>query len=579
MPFQYKGERTMTWSVKERKKECEPDYLFQVFSEKEWEEYPFAGEEKLQWFRDARLGLFFHVGISAVGGVDIGWPRQTHKLPDPGQGTVPDEVYDSWAGQIKMENFHAEEWIDLAIKGGFRYVVIITKHHDGFHMWDTAWSEYKITNAPMGRDYLKELIDACHERKMPVGLYYSQRDWHHEDYEPVDAAIAERSENIPFYRIKDGQEWRYGKRHPDYIRYLHRTVLELMKKYGKIDILWWDACWFGGMFTEPMWETLKLEKEVRKCQPHILINNRASVPGDFDTPECRVGFMQRDRAWETCMPMGREWAWTGNGLKPWEEIMHEFLYSVCGDGNYLLSIGARPDGKIAPEETEYIIRTGKWMKQYGESIYGTRSGPWNPGNYGGSTFRGKTIYLHLLNRPLQEKLILPFPTEGGKVQEITCMSGSMPDIILEKGKLELTNICIPETCVDLILRIQMENEMELSLQGIDVEQPLDCFRKEPALYGSVLAFCGEEKKEFFCDLGQLHKATGIHGEFRRGKLALALSADGISWETCNTGEWGIGKPQLILKSYEAGMESVGKTARFIRIKAENEMKNIEVFGF
>ena len=165
------------------------------------------------------------------------------------------------------------------------------------------------------------------------------------------------------------------------------------------------------------------------------------------------------------------------------------------------------------------------------------------------------------------------------MQEITCMSGSMPDIILEKGKLELTNICIPETCVDLILRIQMENEMELSLQGIDVEQPLDCFRKEPALYGSVLAFCGEEKKEFFCDLGQLHKATGIHGEFRRGKLALALSADGISWETCNTGEWGIGKPQLILKSYEAGMESVGKTARFIRIKAENEMKNIEVFGF
>ena len=92
--------------------------------------------------------------------------------------------------------------------------------------------------------------------------------------------------------------------------------------------------------------------------------------------------------------------------------MHEFLYSVCGDGNYLLSIGAMPDGKIAPEETEYIIRTGKWMKQYGESVYGTRSGPWNPGNYGGSTFRGKTIYLHLLNRPLQEKLILPFPIEG-----------------------------------------------------------------------------------------------------------------------------------------------------------------------
>ncbi len=108
-------------------------------------------------------------------------------------------------------------------------------------------------------------------------------------------------------RDKGWEGMRYGKRHPDYIRYLHRTVLELMKKYGKIDILWWDACWFGGMFTESMWETLKLEKEVRKCQPHILINNRASVPGDFDTPECRVGFMQRNRAWK---PACR---WAGNG--------------------------------------------------------------------------------------------------------------------------------------------------------------------------------------------------------------------------------------------------------------------------
>lgn len=125
-------------------------------------------------------------------------------------------------------------------------MVIITKHHDGFHMWDTQYSEYKITNAPMGRDYLKELIDACHAKNMPVGLYYSQRDWHHEDYEPVDTQAAERCDEIPFFKMKEGKAWRYGARHPEYIKYLHNTVLELMNKYGKIDILWMDAAGLVG---------------------------------------------------------------------------------------------------------------------------------------------------------------------------------------------------------------------------------------------------------------------------------------------------------------------------------------------
>ena len=129
---------------------------------------PICGGEKLKWFRDAKLGLFLHVGISALGKVDIGWSRKTHKLPDPGEGPIPDEVYDGWANEIKMEDFDADEWIDLAISGGFKYVVIITKHHDGFHMWDTEYSDYKITNAPMARDYIKELTDACHKKGTPM---------------------------------------------------------------------------------------------------------------------------------------------------------------------------------------------------------------------------------------------------------------------------------------------------------------------------------------------------------------------------------------------------------------------------
>ena len=457
----------MSYSVlrKEGKKHL-PAHLFQEFSQEEWESYPFAGEEKLRWFRDAKLGLFFHVGISALGKVDIGWSRHTHKLPDPGTGPIPDEVYDGWAEQIKMEAFDADEWIDLAVRSGFKYVVIITKHHDGFHMWDTAYSDYKITNAPMGRDYLGELITACNKREMPVGLYFSQRDWHHPDYEPVDTENAVRMDHPPFFEMKDGQSFRCGAKHAGYIRYMHSAVLELMQKYGKIDILWWDACCYDGMFREEMWDALALEKKVRELQPHILINNRASVPGDFDTPEGHVGFVQRSRAWETCMPLGNHWAWTGEGIKSFKAILHQFIQTVSGDGNYLLSIGTMPNGKLPPEESERMLALGDWLKLYGEAVYGTRSGPWNPGRYGGSVYRDDTVYLHLLASP--ESGVLRLPLGDYRIAQIECLTEEKPAIEICDNVLCIT---LPEEdFTDVIVRIKMKEAVRVSDEGIAAEE-------------------------------------------------------------------------------------------------------------
>ena len=442
----------MSYSViKKEGQEHTPRHLFTAFSEEEWNAYPFAGEEKLKWFRDAKLGLFFHVGISALGKVDIGWSRHTHKLPDPGEGKIPDDVYDGWAEQIRMEAFDAEEWISLAKENGFRYVVIITKHHDGFHMWDTAYSDYKITNAPMGRDYLGELIAACHTLQMPVGLYYSQRDWHHPDYAPIDPALADRIPDVPFYRMKDGGAPKAGKTHADYIRYMHSAVRELMQKYGKIDILWWDSACYNYMFTKEMWDSYTVEREVRALQPHILINNRASVPGDFDTPECHVGFLQRERAWETCAPLGGGWAWTGDGCRPFRAILHEMVQSVCGDGNYLLSIGAMPSGEISPEDRAGLGQLGAWMRKYGESLYGTRSGPWNPGALGGSVYKNSTVYLHLLNRP--EGNVLRLPLGNYRIGEVSCMTSEKPTIQADNGCLIIT---FPEGDFDdMIVKLRM----------------------------------------------------------------------------------------------------------------------------
>lgn len=154
---------------------------YNYFSDEEWNSYLFAKQEDSKWFHDAKYGLFLHVEISAIGMVDISWSRKTHKLPDPPSGfkSVPDEKYDSWAKKLAFPKFNAKEWASIAKENGFKYVVIITKHHDGFHMWDTAYSDHKITNSPFGRDYLKELIDAFREAGLKIGVYYSKRDWTH----------------------------------------------------------------------------------------------------------------------------------------------------------------------------------------------------------------------------------------------------------------------------------------------------------------------------------------------------------------------------------------------------------------
>lgn len=455
----------MCWSllVKEGQK-YEYSGDFQPFTEEEWEKYPFANEEKLKWFRDAKLGLFFHVGISCMGKVDIGWSRHTHKLPDPGVGPIADEVYDGWAKEIRMEDFSADEWIDLAIAGGFKYVVIITKHHDGFNMWDTAYSDYKITNSPMARDYLGELIDACHRKNMPVGLYYSQRDWTHPDYEPVDVNDSVQIPDTLCYMTKDGKPSHAGKNHHKYISYMHNSVLELMEKYGKIDILWWDSAWWGGMYKADMWDSKTIEEKVRAKQPDIIINNRASLPGDFDTPEGRIGFVQRNRAWETCMPLGNEWAWTGNGIKPFKVVLDQFIHAVCGDGNYLLSIGCMPNGKIAPEETESMLKLGDWLKKYGHTVYGTRSGPWNPSVFGGSVYKDDNIYVHIVSRPESGKVILPL--EDNAVKSVECLTG-------ENVKTEITDsnliITVPESdFTDIILSIKTDAPVKVKTEGVNV---------------------------------------------------------------------------------------------------------------
>lgn len=282
----------------------------QPFTDVEWDASNFAAPADLQWFRDAKYGMFIHFGLSTHDNKNLSWGTcYTRKAPDTGNGPVPDEVWQNWPNELRMEKFNARDWVATALAAGFKYLVAVAKHHEGFHMWDTAYSEFKVTNTPFKRDYLEELAKACNEAGLPFGIYYSQRDWYHPDYMPVDP-MKVTLDGVR-WGLKPGETSPLGESHRKYIEYQFNVCRELCTKYGKVDIFWWDAAWWGGMFTAEMWDGEKLTRELRTLQPGVLMNNRCSVPGDFDTPEQQLGFYQDWRPWESCMCLETGWSYTG----------------------------------------------------------------------------------------------------------------------------------------------------------------------------------------------------------------------------------------------------------------------------
>ncbi len=399
----------------------EPAHLYHEFSQAAWDSYVRASEESVRRFRDARYGLFIHYGLSSFKGADLSWSRRTHAFPDPGQGTIPDAEYDGFAERFRMERFDSTAWVRMARQAGMKYIVVVAKHHDGFHMWDTAHSDFKISNAPFGRDYLAELAAACRRERMPLGVYYSQRDWHHPDYQPLDPAVAGPSAEPPYWRLIRNVSRRAGPRHEAYIRYLHRTVRELLTGYGRIDFLWWDALWWGGMYHADMWRSAEIEREARRLQPGILINNRAGLPGDYDTPEQRLGMFQAYRPWESCISLGPHWAWSPGEVKSKREIVRLLVGTASGDGNLLISTGARADGSFDPTHVRRLLDVGDWLRTYGFTIYGTRGGPWKPGVWGGSTQAEGLAYLHVLEWP---DGALELPDLGRDVRDVRLITSA-----------------------------------------------------------------------------------------------------------------------------------------------------------
>lgn len=332
------------------------------------EKKPIGNEKKIEEWKDARFGMFIHWGPVTLKGTEIGWSRGRE---------IPVGEYDNLYKQFDAKNFNADDWVSVAKAAGMKYIILTTKHHDGFCLWNTRQTDYNIMNSPLKRDVVKELAEACKKQGIQFGTYYSTCDWHHPDFpltSPGGSVTREKSDLEA------------------YTTYLKKQVAELLLNYGPLYVLWFDV--------PQKFDAVRGQGVIdfaHQIQPDIIINNRTGAKGDFDTPEQRVGGFQNTHPWETCMTIADQWAWKPNDkVKSLEQCLQTLVRSAGGDGNLLFNVGPMADGRIEPLQIERLKEMGQWLQKYGYTIYETRGGPFKPADWGVSTRKGNSVYLHIL---------------------------------------------------------------------------------------------------------------------------------------------------------------------------------------
>ena len=356
-----------------------------------------AEKSYMQWFTEARFGMFIHWGIYAIPARGE-WVKQ--------QESIPDEQYQPYYESFDPIHYDPRKWAQAAKAAGMKYAVMTAKHHDGFCLFDSQYSDYKATNTPAGRDLIREYVEAFRAEGLKVGFYYSLLDWHHPDY-PIAGDRIHPMRNHPDLKDHQGDLPRYA----DYVRH---QVEELLTNYGKIDIIWFDFS-YDEMRGEA-WKATELVKRVRELQPEIIIDNRlggnikASEPeiyaGDFASPEQIIppeGVLNeagQPIPWEACITMNDHWGYAAQD-KNWKSpqtIARTLVECVSKGGNLLLNVGPTAKGEIPPESLRILAEVGEWMHQNGASIYGCGNAHLPKPEWGRFTAKAQRLYAHILDR-------------------------------------------------------------------------------------------------------------------------------------------------------------------------------------
>jgi alpha-L-fucosidase len=324
-------------------------------------------EARMKWWHEARFGMFIHWGLYST------FSRHEWVMEEEG---IPVAEYEQQAKLFKPKPNAARDWARLAKQAGQKYMVMTTKHHEGFCNFDSKLTNYNAAQQGPGRDLVREYVEAARAEGLRVGFYYSLMDWHHPDGARCKSA--------------DGKIDEPARRR--FVDYIHGHVRELMTNYGKIDILWYDVNW---PLNTQEWESEKMNEMVYKLQPEIIVNDRNGLPGDFTTPEQTI--RASTRAWESCMTMNGSWGYhkADDNWKTPKTIVRNLVTCSHDTGNYLLNIGPKPDGSIPEESVRILTAVGKWMEQNGSTIYRSDKCQPHASEFAGFTRQGNTLFMHV----------------------------------------------------------------------------------------------------------------------------------------------------------------------------------------
>ena len=432
--------------------------------------YSFNKEDymkRMEWYTQARFGMFLHWGLYSIPARGE-WIRSFEKLTD--------EEYGKYFEEFNPVDYDPKKWAKLAKKAGMKYMVLTAKHHDGFCLFDSGYTDFKATNTKCGRDLIKEYVEAVRAEGLKVGLYYSLLDWHHEDYPHFSDGAHPMYQN-PAYP-DEGRVWER------YVEYLHNQVRELCTNYGKIDILWFDYSF--GEYSGEKWGATRLVNMVRQLQPGVIIDNRLEVSGsglgslasgnplpyhgDFVSPEQIIpqegirDINGNPLIWEACFTMNDSWGYNlkDKYFKPAPMLIRKLVECVSKGGNMLLNVGPDARGNFPEESVSRLKEIGKWMEKNGESIYGCGMSDMPRPDFGRITQKGNKLYYHIFDNTIGPVPLIGIEKKDVKKIRLISAGAEVPiaDNWVSKNYPELTfadlgkNPILPDP-VDTVLEVEL----------------------------------------------------------------------------------------------------------------------------
>ena len=394
-----------------------------------------AQSASIKDFMDLRFGLFIHFGPVTLRGTEIGWSRG-HE--------VPLDEYDTLYREFDPALFNADAWVKAAKDAGMKYLTITAKHHDGFCLWPTAASSYNISRSPFKRDLVGELAQACRRQGLTFCVYFTVLDWHDPKYMKGD---------ITAFKVT-----------------MKTELKEIITRYHPF-MLWFDGNW------ESQWTTAdgkEMYRYLKGLDPGVVINNRlgkgdpisydSTSSGDFLTPEQKIGQLNMKDPWESCITICNQWAWKPNDqMKTLKQCIQTLVKTAGGNGNLLLNVGPMMDGRIEARQVQRLKEMGGWLQKYGESIYGTKGGPYPPGETFATTRKGNKIYLHVLEKKA-DILTLPL-LPGAHIKKASFMRGAA--VSFTEDAATGYNIVLPAALPDSNCSV-IVLELDKNAEGIPV---------------------------------------------------------------------------------------------------------------